>query len=106
MSRIPLVDLKASYARHAEAIDAAMRDVVVNTRFIQGRELGEFEAAFAAFCGTAHAVGVGSGTAALHPALAALGVGPRGEGAGPAPSLIAPRAPPGRLGARAPVSES
>src|SRR5947209_12473082 len=100
MSRIPLVDLKASYARHAEAIDAAMRDVVVNTRFIQGRELGEFEAAFAAFCGTAHAVGVGSGTAALHLALAALGVGPGDEVAVPAQSFIATVEPVSWLGAR------
>jgi len=35
-----------------------------------------FEAAFARFCGARRAVGVASGTAAIHLALAALGVGP------------------------------
>ena len=39
MSTVPLVDLKAAYARHLEAIDAAMRGVIENTRFIQGKEV-------------------------------------------------------------------
>ena len=43
-----------------------------------GPQVGAFERAFAVWCGTAHAVGVASGTAALHLALAALGVG-RGD---------------------------
>ena len=38
-----------------------------------------FEAAFARFCGVRRAVGVASGTAAIHLALAALGVGPGDE---------------------------
>jgi dTDP-4-amino-4,6-dideoxygalactose transaminase len=41
-----------------------------------GPDLDAFEAEIAARCGTAHAVGVSSGTAALHLALLALGVGP------------------------------
>jgi dTDP-4-amino-4,6-dideoxygalactose transaminase len=99
-SAIPLVDLKAGYHRHRTAIDAAMRDVVENTRFIQGRELAEFEARFAEFCGTAHAVGVGSGTAALHLSLAAAGVGAGDEVAVPAHSFIATIEPVSWLGAR------
>lgn len=46
-----------------------------NTRFINGKEVKEFEAAFAAFCGTEYAVGVGSGTDALILALRGLGIG-------------------------------
>ena len=41
-----------------------------------GPDLDAFEAEIAQRCGTAHAVGVSSGTAALHLALLALGVGP------------------------------
>ena len=63
MTSIPLVDITASYAGQRERIDAAIRAVVDGARFIQGQELVEFEAAFASFCGTAYAVGVGSGTA-------------------------------------------
>ncbi|MEE6259036.1 DegT/DnrJ/EryC1/StrS family aminotransferase [Plantactinospora sonchi] len=100
MPRIPLVDLAASYARHRDTIDAAVRAVVEDTRFIQGREVGEFESAFAAFCGTRHAVGVSSGTAAIHLSLAALGVGPGDEVAVPAHTFVATAEPVTWLGAR------
>jgi dTDP-4-amino-4,6-dideoxygalactose transaminase len=99
MSTVPLVDLKASYARHREAIDTAMREVVENTRFIQGREVAEFEAAFAEFCRTEHAIGVASGTAALHLTLYALGVGPGDAVAVPSHTFIATAEPISWLGA-------
>lgn len=97
---IPLVDLKASYLRHKEAIDAAMRDVVENTRFINGREVAEHEQAFAAFTGTRHCLGTGSGTASIHLILAALGIGPGDEVAVPAHTFIASAEPVTWRGAR------
>ncbi|MFY1669992.1 DegT/DnrJ/EryC1/StrS family aminotransferase [Plantactinospora sp. WMMB334] len=100
MSRIPLVDLAASYDRHRSAIDAAMRSVVKETRFILGRDVGEFESAFAAFCGTGHAVGVASGTAAIHLSLAALGIGRGDDVAVPAHTFVATAEPVSWLGAR------
>jgi dTDP-4-amino-4,6-dideoxygalactose transaminase len=100
MTEIPLVDLKAAYRRHKDAIDAAMREVIENTRFIQGKEVGEFERDFAAFCGAGHAIGVGSGTAALHLCLDALGVGPGDEVAVPSHTFIATAEPVTWLGAK------
>src|SRR5262245_34830095 len=97
---IPLVDLKAAYHRHRDAIDAAMRAVIENTRFIQGQEVGEFERDFARFCDARHAIGVGSGTAALHVVLDALGVGPGDEVAVPSHTFIATAEPVTWLGAR------
>ena len=44
-----------------------------------GPKLGEFERAFASYCGTAEAVACSSGTAALHLLMAAIGVGPNDE---------------------------
>lgn len=44
-----------------------------------GRFVPLFESAFASYCGTMHAVATSSGTAALHLALLALGVGPGDE---------------------------
>jgi perosamine synthetase len=44
-----------------------------------GKYAGEFEKAFAAYCGVKHGIAVCNGTAALHLALVALGVGPGDE---------------------------
>jgi dTDP-4-amino-4,6-dideoxygalactose transaminase len=86
---IPLVDLKAAYARHKTAIDAAMKEVIDNTRFIQGKEVAEFEQAFATFSGAAYSVGTASGTSALHLAMVALGLGPDDVVATPSHTFIA-----------------
>ncbi len=76
---VPLVDLRAGHLGMREELDAAMTRVVEAGTFINGSDVGAFEAEFAAFCGTRRAVGVASGTAALHLALVALGVGPGHE---------------------------
>jgi dTDP-4-amino-4,6-dideoxygalactose transaminase len=47
--------------------------------FTLGEDLAAFEAEFAAFCETAHCVGVANGTAALELALRACGAGPGRE---------------------------
>ena len=73
--RIPLVDLAAQYGAIRPEIDEAIARVLRRGWFILGEELRAFEGAFARYCGVAHAVGVGSGTEALHLALVALGAG-------------------------------
>jgi hypothetical protein len=50
--------------------------VLDQAAFILGPAVAAFEKDFAAFCGTREAVGVNSGTSALHLALLAAGVGP------------------------------
>ncbi len=76
---IPLVDLKVQYAGIKPEIDAAIQRVLENTSFIMGPEVQGFEEAFAAFIGVREAAGVASGTAALHLALLACGIGPGDE---------------------------
>src|SRR6266545_4727280 len=76
---IPMVDLKAQYARIKADIDAAIRKVIDTTTFIKGEDCGWFEKEFAAYCGAGHAVGVANGTDALTLALKAYGVGPGDE---------------------------
>ena len=44
-----------------------------------GKYVGAFEEAFAAYCGARHGIAVCNGTAALHLALVALGIGPGDE---------------------------
>jgi len=79
MTDIPVVDLKAQYASIKSEIDAAIQRVIENTSFIMGPEVRNFEAAFARFVGVSEAAGVASGTAALHLALLAAGIGPGDE---------------------------
>jgi len=76
---VPFLDLKAQIAPIRAELDAAMKDVVDNTAFILGERLTTFERDFAAFCGCEEAVGVDSGTQALHLILRGLGVGPGDE---------------------------
>ena len=76
---MPLVDVRAAYQAQRRELDAAVAKVVEGGAFIMGPEVAAFEEAFAAFCGTGRAVGVASGTAAIHLALAALGIGPGDE---------------------------
>jgi dTDP-4-amino-4,6-dideoxygalactose transaminase len=56
-------------------IDSAIQRVLENTNFILGSEVTQFEQAFAQYVGAAEAVGVASGTAALHLALLACDIG-------------------------------
>jgi dTDP-4-amino-4,6-dideoxygalactose transaminase len=73
---VPLFDTRALLAPLRGEIDAAMSRVIDSGSFILGPEVQAFEEEFAAYCGTAHAVGVANGTDALTIALRALGVGP------------------------------
>jgi dTDP-4-amino-4,6-dideoxygalactose transaminase len=72
-------DLKREYSRLRPQIDAAIERVLRRGWFILGEEGEAFEAEWAAYCGAAHAVGVGNGTDALHLALRAAGIGPGAE---------------------------
>ncbi|MBN1309940.1 MAG: DegT/DnrJ/EryC1/StrS family aminotransferase [Anaerolineae bacterium] len=72
--KLPLVDLHRQYETIRPEIQAAVNSVLERTDFIMGKAVSEFEAAFAAFCGAKHAIGVASGTAAIHLALHALDV--------------------------------
>ncbi len=72
---IPLVDLKAQYDSIRPEIDEAIQRVIDTTAFIMGKEVSDFESAFAGYCGAKHAVGVSSGTSALFLTLLAYGIG-------------------------------
>jgi dTDP-4-amino-4,6-dideoxygalactose transaminase len=99
MTHIPLVDLKAQYRAIQPDIDAAIARVIANTSFIGGEEVRAFERAFAAFQGTAHCVGVASGTAAIYLALEALGIGAGDEVITTAHTFIATVEPIEQIGA-------
>ena len=72
---IPLTDLTAQYRSIKDEIDAAVGRTLESGSFILGGEVEAFEREIAEYCGTAHGVGVASGTDALHLALLACGIG-------------------------------
>ena len=76
---IPFVDLKAQYHSIKSEIDAAITNVLESSQFILGSEVAAFEDEYAAYCRVKYAVGVNSGTSALHLALLAAGIGPGDE---------------------------
>ncbi|MBB5876336.1 DegT/DnrJ/EryC1/StrS family aminotransferase [Xanthomonas sp. 3498] len=62
---VPFLDLRASNARYADELKAAAARVIDSGWYVLGEELDAFEREFAAYCGTAHAIGVGNGMDAL-----------------------------------------
>ena len=86
---IPLMDLGAVHQEMIDDLRDAFERVVQNSSFTLGTEVERFEGALAARVGAAHAVGVASGTAALHLALVAAGIGPGDEVVLPANTFFA-----------------
>lgn len=76
---IPFVDLKTQYQSIKEEVNAAVLGVLESSQFVLGSAVAGFEAQFAAYCQASHAMGVSTGTSALHLALLAAGVGPGDE---------------------------
>jgi len=71
---IPFIDLNAQYLSIKNEIDAAISRVVSKGNFILGPEVKAFEEEMSSYLGINYAVGVASGTDALHLALLACGV--------------------------------
>ncbi len=76
---IPMVDLKQQYAEIKDEINENLLAALEATQFILGPNVQAFEKEAADYLGVKHAIGVASGTDALHLALAAAGIGPGDE---------------------------
>jgi dTDP-4-amino-4,6-dideoxygalactose transaminase len=76
---IPFVDLKAQYRSIKPEIAQAIDAVLESCHFVLGPEVAAFEQEFAAFCGARFAIGVNTGTSAIHLAMLAAGIGPGDE---------------------------
>lgn len=77
--KVPFMDLKARHASMRSEFLSAMETVMDSGKFSGGHYVERFEEEFAAYCGTRHAIGVGSGTEALWLTLVAMGIGPGDE---------------------------
>jgi dTDP-4-amino-4,6-dideoxygalactose transaminase len=77
---IPLVDLKAQYARYRTEFDEVVQRIAANASFIGGAEHEAFAREYAAWCGDGHVALVGNGTDALE--LAVIELLGEGDGSG------------------------
>ncbi|MFH1347658.1 MAG: DegT/DnrJ/EryC1/StrS family aminotransferase [Candidatus Margulisiibacteriota bacterium] len=76
---VPFFDIKRQNESLKKELDTAIAEVVKSGRFILGETVASLEKEIASYCGVKHAIGVASGTDALHLALRACGVKPGDE---------------------------
>jgi dTDP-4-amino-4,6-dideoxygalactose transaminase len=86
---VPILDLGRTRQRIAAQLDERWRRILAQSSFILGPEVGEFEAAFAAYLEVEACVGLANGTDALLLALRALDLRPGDEVIVPAFSFFA-----------------
>lgn len=72
--RVPLNDLVRQSRSIQDELAACAQRVVARGWFVLGSECADFEAEFAAYCGSAHGIGVANGTDSIELALRALGI--------------------------------
>lgn len=87
--QVPYLDLPLQYQSIKIEIQQEINKVLDSGAYILGPAVSDFEKKFALFCQARHAIGVNSGTSALHLALLALGIGPGDEVIIPAMSFLA-----------------
>ena len=103
--RIPISDPAAEYRELAAEIDEAVRRVLASGRYIMGPEGAALESEIAAYVGAAHAVGVNSGTDALHFPLRAAAIGSGDEVIMPSFTFVATAEAVSYVGARPVVAD-
>lgn len=86
---IPFVDLSPMTREVRPAVRQAWDRLLAAGAFIGGAAVEEFEQAWASYCRSPHAIGVGNGTDAIALTLRALGIGPGDEVIVPANTFIA-----------------
>jgi dTDP-4-amino-4,6-dideoxygalactose transaminase len=86
---IPFLDLRAINLSQADALEEAFRRVLHSGWYVLGKEVDTFETAFAAYCGSAQAIGVANGLDAIFLILKAYGIGPGDEVIVPSNTFIA-----------------
>ena len=87
--QVPFLDLPAQHRKLAPELNEAFKEILHSCNFCSGPTVETFEKQFADFTGAEQAIGVNSGTSALHLALVAAGIGPGDEVVAPAMTFLA-----------------
>ena len=86
---IKFLDLKTINERFRCEMDSAVKRVLDSGWYLLGKEINQFEADFAAYCGVKHCIGVANGLDALKLIIKGYGFGPGDEIIVPANTYIA-----------------
>lgn len=87
--KVPFLDLKTQYLSVKKDIDREVLQTLKSTNYSLGPKVELFENNFKKYCNSKYAIGVNSGTSALHLALDALDIGRGDEVIVPAMTFVA-----------------
>ena len=87
--KVPFLDLKSQYLSIKKEINKEVLDTLNSSNYSLGPKVELFEKNFSKYCNTKYAVGVNSGTSALHIALQSLDIGSGDEVIVPAMTFVA-----------------
>lgn len=87
--KVPFLSFDAMHQPIKEALSKAFEKVLDSNWFVLGKEVADFESAYAQFNEVQHCVGISNGLDAIHIALLALGVGKGDEVIVPSNTYIA-----------------
>jgi dTDP-4-amino-4,6-dideoxygalactose transaminase len=87
--RVPFNDLSWQWRQIQNEVSSGLVEIFESSSFILGPHVDRFEREVAAYLGTEHAIGVSSGTSALHLAIVAAGIGRGDKVLVPANSFVA-----------------
>ncbi len=73
--KVPFVDLHAQYESIKPDIDQAIKNVILETAFIGGKYVKNFEAEFASLYGVKHVISCANGTDSLYILMKVMGIG-------------------------------
>lgn len=71
----PMIDLKKQYMEIREEVFHVINEILESSQYVLGRKVAELEDGIRKYHGVSEAIGVASGTDALHLSLKALGIG-------------------------------
>lgn len=89
MEKISYLNLKCMHEPMRSEIENVISNVLDESWYIQGNYCGQFEKAFAEYCGSKYCIGVGNGLDAIRLILEAYGIGEGDEVIIPANTFIA-----------------
>ncbi len=76
---VPMVDLRKQFSEIKDEVLEMLTEILESSHYVLGSRVSDFEKKIAEYQGVGHAIGVASGTDALHLSIDAMDIGPGDE---------------------------